>query len=179
LGRSRGPRSSGADDAKPVQVFDDGARIYVQFSDMKRVPAIFGDTPRGRVILRWDPQPPYAVIATLEPKLVFQIGQAEAVAQRAPAAITPKSAASAQAGAPTPASAATPRNAVPLTAAAASAASARKTTAASTDALWYLSTPSSRDNKDKALASQPVPAADTSARNTPRPARLLPACKQG
>ncbi|MBU9197268.1 transglycosylase SLT domain-containing protein [Burkholderia gladioli] len=168
---------TGADDAKPVQVFDDGARIYVQFSDMKRVPAIFGDTPRGRVILRWDPQPPYAVIATLEPKLVFQIGQAEAIAQRAPAAITPKSAGSTstQAGAaPTRAPAVPGSNAVPATAAVASAAAARKAATASTDALWYLSTPSSRDNKDKALASQTLPVADTGTRNDPPPAAQAP-----
>ncbi|NIF69368.1 lytic transglycosylase, partial [Burkholderia sp. Ap-962] len=66
-------------------------------------------------------------------------------------------------------------NAVPATAAAASVAAARKAATASTDALWYLSTPSSRDNKDKALASQTLPVADTGTRNDPPPAPQAPA----
>ncbi len=73
---------SGAPDVKPVQVFDDGTKIYAQFSDMKRVPAIFADTPHGRAVLRWESQPPYAVIASLEPSLVFQLGGAEAARRR-------------------------------------------------------------------------------------------------
>lgn len=126
---------SGADAAKPVQVFDDGAKVYVQFSDMKRVPAIFADTPRGRVVLRWEAQPPYAVIASPERKLVFQIGSAEAIAQKTG---TAAGAAAAQAPAPmVPAAPATDASAASKTAAARGAASA------STDALWYVSAPSS------------------------------------
>ncbi|WP_083294729.1 transglycosylase SLT domain-containing protein [Burkholderia plantarii] len=115
---------SGAPDVKPVQVFDDGTKIYAQFSDMKRVPAIFADTPHGRAVLRWESQPPYAVIASLEPSLVFQLGGAEAKARRRPD------------NAPLPPG---------MRAAAAAAASAPRPRAAgpaSTDALWYVSTPS-------------------------------------
>jgi resuscitation-promoting factor RpfA len=121
--------TSGADDAKPVQVFDDGSKIYVQFSDMKRVPAIFADTPRGRVVLQWTAQPPYAVITTLERKLIFQIGGAEANAQKTVAGATTGAApVQVQAGAAT-----SQGNA----AAGAKPATTGKTAGATSDALWY------------------------------------------
>jgi hypothetical protein len=127
---------SGSDDVKPVQVFDDGAKVYVQFSDMKRPPAIFADTPRGRVLLRWEAQPPYAVIASLERTLIFQIGTNEARAQKSGNGDT---------GRPVPAgvqNAAMPNNpASSATEKAASARAASTPSTPSTDALWYLSTP--------------------------------------
>ncbi|HKT99040.1 MAG TPA: transglycosylase SLT domain-containing protein [Paraburkholderia sp.] len=118
---------SGADAAKPVQVFDDGTKVYVQFSDMKRVPAIFADTPRGRVVLRWEAQPPYAVLASPERKLIFQIGSAEAIAQKTGAA-----AVAGTATAQAPAAAASGEAAAPK------AAAARGASSMSTDALWYV-----------------------------------------
>ncbi|WP_321814835.1 MULTISPECIES: transglycosylase SLT domain-containing protein [unclassified Paraburkholderia] len=117
---------TGADDAKPVQVFDDGAKIYVQFSDMKRPPAIFADTPRGRVLLRWEAQPPYAVISSAERTLIFQIGTSEARAQKT---------ANADAGRP-----ALP-GAQNTAAKSNKADKADKAAAPSTDALWYLNVP--------------------------------------
>ncbi|QJP69044.1 transglycosylase SLT domain-containing protein [Burkholderia glumae] len=118
---------SGAPEVKPVQVFDDGKRIYAQFSDMKRVPAIFADTPHGRAVLRWESQPPYAVISSLEPSLIFQLGGAEAKAQRRPnnAPLPPGMQAAASAAA----------------AAGAAASKSRGAGAVGTDALWYVSTP--------------------------------------
>lgn len=140
---------TGADAAKPVQVFDDGAKVYVQFSDMKRVPAIFAETPRGRVVLRWEAQPPYAVIASPERKLVFQIGSAEAIAQKMGAA-----AGAATAQAPATAASGAGVAAAPKTAA------ARDTSGMSTDALWYVTASSS--------GKAPAPQANVS------PAQTLP-----
>lgn len=123
---------TGADAAKPVQVFDDGVKIYVQFGDLKRVPAIFADTPRGRVVLRWEAQPPYAIVSSPERRLIFQIGSAEAVAQKTAVGTTagtsiaqaPGTAASEAGGA-----------------AASKPAAARGASGVSTDALWYVTTP--------------------------------------
>ena len=140
---------SGADAAKPVQVFDDGTKVYVQFSDMKHVPAIFAETPRGRVVLRWEAQPPYAVIASPERKLVFQIGSAEAIAQK-----TSAGAAAGTATAQTPAADAT---AAPKTAA------ARGASSVSTDALWYVT--ASSPGKAPA-ASLPAPQANVGTAQT-------------
>ncbi|WP_321855267.1 lytic transglycosylase domain-containing protein [Paraburkholderia tropica] len=156
---------SGADGAKPVQVFDDGAKIYVQFSDMKRVPAIFADTPRGRVVLRWEAQPPYAVIVSSEQRLIFQIGGAEATAQRTgtPPPLPTQSAANgaaangASSAAPSPAPQAGARNAADKSA----------------DALWYatMSHPIPASSK---VAAQVEPVAVTAPSN-PAPSNSAPA----
>ncbi|WP_232072367.1 transglycosylase SLT domain-containing protein [Paraburkholderia pallida] len=140
---------SGADAAKPVQVFDDGTKVYVQFSDMKHVPAIFAETPRGRVVLRWEAQPPYAVIASPERKLVFQIGSAEAIAQK-----TSTGAATGTTTAQTPAADA---SAAPKTAA------TRGASSVSTDALWYVT--ASSPGKAPA-ASLPAPPANVGTAQT-------------
>jgi len=74
--------TSGADQARPFQVFDDGQHVYVQFDDPKRVPAIFADTPGGRILLSWDLRYPYVVIDHPEHALIFRAGQYEARALR-------------------------------------------------------------------------------------------------
>jgi Conjugal transfer protein len=74
--------TSGADQARPFQVFDDGTKVYVQFDDMRHVPAIFADTPAGRVLLQWQMKFPYAVIDHSERALIFQVGPYEARALR-------------------------------------------------------------------------------------------------
>ncbi|VWB43623.1 transglycosylase SLT domain-containing protein [Burkholderia latens] len=182
---------TGADQAKPTQVFDDGARIYVQFSDMKHVPAIFTETSSGRVLMSWELQFPYAVLTRPAQTLIFQLGPFEARAQRSAAGMT----AQAGAGANAAAAAATQRSGATATAAATpgakqpaanASASARRT--ASADALWYLNTPStsgagSAASTANTASTAPVstssnapatwPAAVTS--NTPTPAAPTPA----
>ncbi|KVN07252.1 transglycosylase SLT domain-containing protein [Burkholderia diffusa] len=129
---------TGADQARPTQVFDDGARIYVQFSDMKHVPAIFTETSSGRVLMSWELQFPYAVLTRPAQTLIFQLGPFEARAQRGAAGAT------AQGGTAT--TAATQRSGASASAATAPAvkhsanASAKRTT--SSDALWYIDTAS-------------------------------------
>ncbi|WP_063549004.1 transglycosylase SLT domain-containing protein [Burkholderia territorii] len=155
---------TGADQAKPTQVFDDGARIYVQFSDMKHVPAIFTETSSGRVLMSWELQFPYAVLTRPAQTLIFQLGPFEARAQRGAAGAT------AQAGTGT--SAGTQRSGAAATAAAAPTAkhgadaSARRTT--SSDALWYIDTASTSGS---AATSSSANASTASASTTsPTPA---------
>lgn len=75
-------RMSGATEIRPYQVFDDGQRVFLQFDDPKRVPAIFADTPAGLVLLRWRPEPPYVVVERMDTALVFRAAGREARAVR-------------------------------------------------------------------------------------------------
>ncbi|MBF3851440.1 TrbG/VirB9 family P-type conjugative transfer protein [Burkholderia pseudomallei] len=75
-------RLDGAADVRPYQVFDDGQKIYLQFADPKRVPAILADTPSGLVLLHWRPDSPYIIVDQMERSLVFRAGAAEARAVR-------------------------------------------------------------------------------------------------
>ncbi|SFT83988.1 TrbG/VirB9 family P-type conjugative transfer protein [Paraburkholderia aspalathi] len=83
---------SGDAEARPYQVFDDGRKIYLQFADPKRVPAVFADTPAGLLLLRWHSDPPYVVVDRMEPALVFRAGSSEARAVRASPGEPPRSA---------------------------------------------------------------------------------------
>lgn len=129
---------TGADQAKPTQVFDDGARIYVQFSDMKHVPAIFTETSSGRVLMSWELQFPYAVLTRPAQTLIFQLGPFEARAQRGAAGATAPAGTGNAAGTQRSGGAATAATS-PTTKHAADA-SAKRTT--SSDALWYIDTAS-------------------------------------
>ncbi|WP_050464268.1 TrbG/VirB9 family P-type conjugative transfer protein [Herbaspirillum autotrophicum] len=66
----------------PVQAFDDGEKIYIQFRDVKQLPAIFADTPAGQVLLRlgidYDIEVPFVVIRRLESELIFVVRQRRA-----------------------------------------------------------------------------------------------------
>ncbi|KWI61630.1 lytic transglycosylase [Burkholderia pseudomultivorans] len=154
---------TGADQAKPTQVFDDGARIYVQFSDMKHVPAIFTETSAGRVLMSWELQFPYAVLTRPAQTLIFQLGPFEARAQRGGAGAA---GATAQAGtAPQPATtAASPASKKATETAARAATNAAGKRTASTDALWYLNTPSTAGTASTTSTAE--------AANTPSTANL-------
>nr|WP_258167948.1 transglycosylase SLT domain-containing protein [Paraburkholderia sp. BL21I4N1] len=143
---------TGADQAKPMQVFDDGSKVFVQFVDMKHIPAIFAETPNGRVLLRWDLQFPYAVIARPEQTLIFQSGTFEARASRTPGAA--QSAASAPSRDAVPAVASTAASSAIATSTSRDQKSAR---AASTDALWYVSSPTTSKPQPQASTAQAVP----------------------
>ncbi|WP_322025077.1 transglycosylase SLT domain-containing protein [Burkholderia sp. BCC1977] len=148
---------TGADQAKPTQVFDDGARIYVQFSDMKHVPAIFTETSSGRVLMSWELQFPYAVLTRPAQTLIFQLGPFEARAQRGAAGATTQAGAGTAAGAPrSGATAAT----APAAKQPPANASSRRT--ASADALWYLNTPSTSGSASTASTANTTPASTTS-----------------
>ncbi|RKU02208.1 lytic transglycosylase [Burkholderia sp. Nafp2/4-1b] len=131
---------TGADQAKPTQVFDDGARIYVQFSDMKHVPAIFTETSSGRVLMSWELQFPYAVLTRPAQTLIFQLGPFEARAQRGGAGTSAQAGAGAAAGTSRSGATAAAAATAPATKQPAANASAKRT--ASSDALWYIDTAS-------------------------------------
>jgi hypothetical protein len=149
---------TGADQAKPIQVFDDGSKVFVQFTDMKHVPAIFGETPTGtRVLLRWDLQFPYAVIARPEKTLVFQMGTYEARAQRTPGSVAQGSGQSGGAPASNPVA----NNATAPANAASPAAVSKERVSSATDALWYATQSTSKSAAPQttpppATAAQPV-----------------------
>ncbi|MBR8141325.1 transglycosylase SLT domain-containing protein [Burkholderia sp. AU19243] len=145
---------TGADQAKPTQVFDDGARIYVQFSDMKHVPAIFTETSSGRVLMSWELQFPYAVLTRPAQTLIFQLGPFEARAQRGAAGMTAQAGAGASTGGQRSGAIATPA-AKPAAANASASAPAKRT--ASADALWYLNTPSTSGSASTSGAANTAP----------------------
>ncbi|RQS67223.1 lytic transglycosylase [Burkholderia sp. Bp8963] len=157
---------TGADQARPTQVFDDGARIYVQFSDMKHVPAIFTETSSGRVLMSWELQFPYAVLTRPAQTLIFQLGPFEARAQRGGAGAAGASAQAgvapqrpAAAGTTTAAPAASRKSAEAAANTATNTATKRTT---STDALWYLNTPSTSGSASTANTANTATAAPPS-----------------
>ncbi|MFP3506494.1 transglycosylase SLT domain-containing protein [Burkholderia sp. SIMBA_062] len=153
---------TGADQAKPTQVFDDGARIYVQFSDMKHMPAIFTETSSGRVLMSWELQFPYAVLTRPAQTLIFQLGPFEARAQRGAAGATTQAGAGTAAGA----SRAGATTAATTPAGKPNAnASAKRT--ASADALWYLNTPSTSGSAATANTANTAPASPSSPSSNP------------
>ncbi|OXJ19745.1 transglycosylase SLT domain-containing protein [Burkholderia sp. AU6039] len=159
---------TGADQAKPTQVFDDGARIYVQFSDMKHVPAIFTETSSGRVLMSWELQFPYAVLTRPAQTLIFQLGPFEARAQRSAGNGAGMTAQAGTGGAAAAAGAKKSANAATSTAA--NPAAAKRT--ASADALWYVNTPSTSGTAAASPSTANIPATLPTAitSNTPPPA---------
>lgn len=146
---------TGADQAKPTQVFDDGARIYVQFSDMKHVPAIFTETSSGRVLMSWELQFPYAVLTRPAQTLIFQLGPFEARAQRGAAGGAGMTAQRPGAGTATAAASNSKKSA---DAAATTAATPATKRTASADALWYLNTPSTSGSAAASPSTSNIPA---------------------
>ncbi|KVD43581.1 lytic transglycosylase [Burkholderia sp. ABCPW 11] len=160
---------TGADQAKPTQVFDDGARIYVQFSDMKHVPAIFTETSSGRVLMSWELQFPYAVLTRPAQTLIFQLGPFEARAQRGAAAAGMTAQAGTAGAATAGTSASASRKSASPAASAAPNATAKRT--ASADALWYVNTPSTSGTATASPSTANIPATLPTAitSNTPPP----------
>ncbi|MCA8254765.1 transglycosylase SLT domain-containing protein [Burkholderia sp. AU31624] len=172
---------TGADQAKPTQVFDDGARIYVQFSDMKHVPAIFTETSSGRVLMSWELQFPYAVLTRPAQTLIFQLGPFEARAQRSAGNGAGMTAQAGTGGAAAAAGSKKSANTATSTAANPAAATAAKRTA-SADALWYVNTPSTSGTAaaSPSTANMPatLPTAITSNTPPPAPAQVPAAAAQ-
>ncbi|WP_175820087.1 transglycosylase SLT domain-containing protein [Burkholderia sp. BCC0419] len=163
---------TGADQAKPIQVFDDGARVYVQFSDMKHVPAIFTETSAGRVLMSWELQFPYAVVTRPAQTLIFQLGPFEARAQRS-AAAAGMTAQAGTAGTATAGASASKKSAgTGANAATNTAANTAAKRTASADALWYVNTPSTSGTAAASPSTANIPATLPTAitSNTPPPA---------
>ncbi|WP_321943713.1 TrbG/VirB9 family P-type conjugative transfer protein [Paraburkholderia tropica] len=67
----------------PVQVFDDGTHVYLQFADGRPLPVILADAPGGEILLTPRQQFPYIVIDHFETQLEFRMGSQRAWARRA------------------------------------------------------------------------------------------------
>ncbi|CAB3835608.1 hypothetical protein LMG2828_01201 [Achromobacter piechaudii] len=76
-------KQSGDSGISPVQIFDNGSRVYLQFAPGTEIPAIFADAPGGRILLAWEAQSPYIVVPHMESRLAFRLGRREALAWRA------------------------------------------------------------------------------------------------
>ncbi|CAB3880559.1 MULTISPECIES: TrbG/VirB9 family P-type conjugative transfer protein [Achromobacter] len=78
-----GWRLSGDPAVAPLQVFDDGREIWLQFAPDQPVPAIFGVDPGGMRVLPYARRDPYLVLAGCWDALVFRGGRLAARARRA------------------------------------------------------------------------------------------------
>ena len=75
-------RIAGDRGAAPLQAFDDGKKTHLQFRDLTSVPAMFADTPAGRILLKagtdYDIQPPFVVLHHIEPELMLVMNKRKA-----------------------------------------------------------------------------------------------------
>lgn len=69
---------SGAGNAKPVQVFDDGKHMYLQFRRPSVPPVMFINTPSGPVLVTPRQQFPFWVLDSLTPEVVMRMGMDQA-----------------------------------------------------------------------------------------------------
>ncbi|MCX8566927.1 MAG: Conjugal transfer protein [Glomeribacter sp. 1016415] len=73
---------SGAPEVAPIQVFDNGQQLYLQFRAGVSTPAILADQPDGQILLHWRVEPPYIVVNQFASRLYFRLGQQRAQAWR-------------------------------------------------------------------------------------------------
>ncbi|MHB8847821.1 MAG: LysM peptidoglycan-binding domain-containing protein [Burkholderiales bacterium] len=64
---------------KPVQIFDDGTRLYLQFRDPDMIPAVFVNTVNGIIRLPVHQEFPYIVADSLSPEILIKFGELQAV----------------------------------------------------------------------------------------------------
>ncbi len=66
----------------PLQAFDNGSKTYLQFRDLSTLPAIFTDTPAGKILLKagseYDVEPPFVVLRKIEPELLLVMNKRQA-----------------------------------------------------------------------------------------------------
>lgn len=77
-------RLSGDPAVAPMQVFDDGRDIWLQFAPDQPLPAIFGVGPDGERVLPYLHREPYVVLAGGWNALLFRGGRLSAKARRGP-----------------------------------------------------------------------------------------------
>lgn len=75
-------RLSGDSAVAPLQVFDDGRRTWLQFSEAQAVPAIFARGAEGDQLLDYTRQGPYVVLPGVWPELVLRGGSLAGHVQR-------------------------------------------------------------------------------------------------
>lgn len=74
---------SGDPDVAPLQVFDDGRRMWLQFVPGQAVPAIFASTSQGDRLLGYRREEPYVVLDQVWPHLVLRGGRQSSRVDRA------------------------------------------------------------------------------------------------
>lgn len=74
---------SGSRAVGPVQVFDNGAQMWLQFAEGAPIPAIFSRSSRGDVPLAYRREGAYVVVDRVWPMLVLRGGRLEGVVRRA------------------------------------------------------------------------------------------------
>jgi len=68
--------------AAPLQVFDDGRRMWLQFSVSQGRPQLFGGTEQGWVALDYRVQGAYVVLDAVWPQVQVRVGALEALVER-------------------------------------------------------------------------------------------------
>lgn len=70
---------SGDATVAPIQVFDDGQYLYLQFKSQVDIPAVFIHAANGMVRMDVHPEFPYFVLDNLSPEVVLKFGGKQAV----------------------------------------------------------------------------------------------------
>ncbi|TAL78048.1 MAG: hypothetical protein EPN76_06295 [Burkholderiaceae bacterium] len=70
-------RLSGDPEIAPLQVFDNGVRMWLQFAAEQAVPAIFARTPEGDRVVDYQREGPYIVVGRVWPHLLLRGGSLE------------------------------------------------------------------------------------------------------
>ena len=71
--------AAGDNVAKPLQIFDDGTHLYLQFKDADMIPALFVNSETGAIRLPVHQSFPYLVIDKLSPEILVKLGGHQAV----------------------------------------------------------------------------------------------------
>ncbi len=71
--------SAGDTAVRPVQIFDDGSRLYLQFRDPDLIPALFVNTENGVMRLPVHQDFPYIVVDRLSPEILVKVGEQQAL----------------------------------------------------------------------------------------------------
>lgn len=75
-------RISGDQDTAPLQVFDDGKAVWLQFPSSEYTPALFARTKQGLIPLAFGRQGPYVTVEGIWPVLVARGGTLQTVLER-------------------------------------------------------------------------------------------------
>ena len=64
---------------RPVQIFDDGTHLYLQFRDPDMIPAVFVNAENGIIRLSVHQDFPYIVVDRLSPEILVKVGEQQAI----------------------------------------------------------------------------------------------------
>lgn len=64
---------------RPLQIFDDGTHLYLQFRDPDMIPAVFVNAEDGVIRLSVHQDFPYIVVDRLSPEMLVKVGEQQAI----------------------------------------------------------------------------------------------------